>query len=960
MASGNSNEMNKKDFLEMDSFFWSPAYLEPSAWIEHLPFAFWLIENLRPGTVVELGVYNGTSYFSFCQAIDRLDLSTKSFAIDTWQGDEHAGFYSDAVYDKVNSYNKDHYAKFSTLIRSTFDEARRYFEDGTVDLLHIDGLHTYEAVKHDFETWLPALSPNAIVVFHDINVREREFGVFRFWNELKAKYDHFEFDFGSGLGIIALGTGYNDFLRSLFKDNKSAVHYSFLRNFFAERGQFFQKTLEVFFIKDDLAVSRKSLEQMALSQEKPKDISIENNLYRRKNVRLQVFLDRRQDQLKELEAKLNELNGELKNAKEAAKKSELMMGQLQFTNFIMKEELHAHAQAALARPERPAFSQSRHDTIDTQNSYEESSGSGVINTNPVDFPALGNVQELTIVHEEEGITHSSNDEFQVTTKAAPVMSQTDPPVSQKTFGKQFFSALPFFMRKNLLLMRWAMQGTKEKNKYRLEFLKKHRHVPHDLVDEYMAIDASALFDRNWYLAKYPDVKDDNADPILHYLLHGYKEGRDPGQSFSTNKYYQHYADIKDEGINPLVHYIFHGKREGRTAFITERGGYSFPYPVVPAGLVQSNLADSGESATTTQIIKPMQTAEPDFLQRRAQTKDRKDITAIKTVAFIAQPEYFSFHYEKVLEDLYSVRYFSNSFSEDPAFFKDLVEFDADINIFFRGEIVPQTVLESLSGIRVNLSSEPFPKIIDRAVKYTQDSLDRFEFFLRIFDRSYDYIFHYDEVSKNFFEAQGIELSGYFPFPVATELIKPATTEKKWDLFFSGRSTPHRDKFFGPLKRDFNFLHINHGVVGADLLDFIHKSKISVNIHAENELSWEPRTQFLVAAGSLLVSEPLSPTSSFRPGIDFIEINDPWGMYETCRNILANYDAYRHIAESGRKRVEMALSSRKTFPVFFNELLMGKYKSASFNKNRVALQPLKTNLRYNGFEHLLAEYLNEHA
>ncbi len=226
--------------VDKKSFFWSPDYLEISAWIEHIPFAFWLVETFKPKMIVELGVHNGVSYFSFCQAIKTMNLNTTCYGIDTWQGDEHAGFYDSRIYDNVVSYNSSKYSGFSTLIKSTFDDAKNYFIDGSVELLHIDGLHTYEAVKHDFYNWLPKLSSNALVILHDINVRERDFGVFQLWNELKEKYAHFQFDFGHGLGVVAIGEVIQEELKILFQPYNSATYYSFLKNIFFDKGFFLQ------------------------------------------------------------------------------------------------------------------------------------------------------------------------------------------------------------------------------------------------------------------------------------------------------------------------------------------------------------------------------------------------------------------------------------------------------------------------------------------------------------------------------------------------------------------------------------------------------------------------------------------------------------------------------------------------------------------------------------------------
>ena len=204
------------DFIFKRSIFWRPSYIAQSAWLEHIPFAFWLVDTLKPRKIVELGTHYGSSYFSFCQAIMKLDLETQCYAVDTWGGDEHAGQYGEEVYRQVSEHNQQHYSDFSTLVRSTFDQALGHFPQGSIDLLHIDGLHTLEAVRHDFESWLPKLSDRAVVIMHDTNVRERGFGVFQLLDELKQQYPHFEFAHGHGLGVIGVGSEQSPEMMSLY------------------------------------------------------------------------------------------------------------------------------------------------------------------------------------------------------------------------------------------------------------------------------------------------------------------------------------------------------------------------------------------------------------------------------------------------------------------------------------------------------------------------------------------------------------------------------------------------------------------------------------------------------------------------------------------------------------------------------------------------------------------------
>ena len=69
---------------------------------------------------------------------------------------------------------------------------------------------------------------------------------------------------------------------------------------------------------------------------------------------------------------------------------------------------------------------------------------------------------------------------------------------------------------------------------------------------------AALFDTQFYLTNYQDVRESGADPIAHYLEFGWKEGRDPSPSFSTAAYLKANPQVEQSGECPLIEYVTHG------------------------------------------------------------------------------------------------------------------------------------------------------------------------------------------------------------------------------------------------------------------------------------------------------------------------------------------------------------------------------------------------------------------
>ncbi len=215
-ASGGSMRTTSAPAWLSPASYWQPARIVSSAWLEHAPFAFWLMDELRPRSVVELGTHWGFSFFVFAEAVRRLGIETEISALDSWEGDDQAGFYGEDVYESVRSTAEQEYPGFTRLLRGYFSDSRLLVADDSVDLLHIDGRHGYEDAREDYEQWRSTVRDGGVVLFHDIAEYGDGFGVWQLWEELAPRHPSFAFSHGHGLGVLGVGDVRSDGLAALF------------------------------------------------------------------------------------------------------------------------------------------------------------------------------------------------------------------------------------------------------------------------------------------------------------------------------------------------------------------------------------------------------------------------------------------------------------------------------------------------------------------------------------------------------------------------------------------------------------------------------------------------------------------------------------------------------------------------------------------------------------------------
>jgi GT2 family glycosyltransferase/tetratricopeptide (TPR) repeat protein len=539
----------------LSSIFRRPHRIgKPSGWWGHVPFAAWVVEACEPRVLVELGTHHGVSYAAFCEAVLQAGLPTRCYAVDHWEGDAHAGRFSDEVYQDLLAFNQQHYAAFSELVRMEFDAAAGTFEDGSIDLLHIDGFHTYEAVRHDHDTWKRKLSPRAVVLFHDTNVRRDDFGVYRLFAELAAGLPHFEFLHGHGLGVIAHGPQAPAAIRQLCAASHGSATLS-IRDRFAAVGA----------VWAGLAREQEALHSFKLQVEALQD----------HRHTAEASRDAAQGRLDQALRERDEALAETRNAIRAERERDVALGRVYLLQARLEEARAEAARAAAPAIAAPVPTEDivRLETqLATQASRlaeaeqarqalaEELAQSGRHHAAAVQWFEEVQTERTALVAATLGMRdHLATYATSVGRMVSDLMRRHGEVTG---FDQTAASATAHASAPALpsLLRRFRPKTAPAALRWLTPAVRRYRATRHPIAQ---AVRRSMFFDARWYADTYPDVKRSGVDPAYHYTVFGSSEARDPSPWFSTSGYLRQNPDVAQSGVNALYHFEAFGRREHR-------------------------------------------------------------------------------------------------------------------------------------------------------------------------------------------------------------------------------------------------------------------------------------------------------------------------------------------------------------------------------------------------------------
>jgi Methyltransferase domain len=198
--------------------------LPPGPSLRHAALEYDLAAAVRPRLLVDLGTGDATSFFAFCQSMSDHTIDGTCYAIDTWEGKDPEAADS---FEAVNGQARRRFPGITYVVRMAPADARRHFDEETVDLLRIDGSRADVVAGADVAAWLRRVRSGGLVLWHGAADNPS------LWSLIASACRHFVFSEGrGGLGVARKDGPEPDaeLLRLLFSENEGLDLERFYRH----------------------------------------------------------------------------------------------------------------------------------------------------------------------------------------------------------------------------------------------------------------------------------------------------------------------------------------------------------------------------------------------------------------------------------------------------------------------------------------------------------------------------------------------------------------------------------------------------------------------------------------------------------------------------------------------------------------------------------------------------------
>ncbi|GBD34509.1 hypothetical protein HRbin35_00234 [bacterium HR35] len=187
---------NSNNTEEIFNFAWNfyGGLIRPIQIKEEFVELLKIFQEQNPKYVMEIGTAGGDTLFCFCK-LARNDATIIS--IDLPEGPFGGGYpeWKILIYQAFKKENQKLYLlREDSHKQETLEKVKQILGNNQLDFLFIDGDHSYEGVKKDFEMYSPLVKKRGIIAFHDIAKHpiDSECFVDVFWKEIKNNFKNRE------------------------------------------------------------------------------------------------------------------------------------------------------------------------------------------------------------------------------------------------------------------------------------------------------------------------------------------------------------------------------------------------------------------------------------------------------------------------------------------------------------------------------------------------------------------------------------------------------------------------------------------------------------------------------------------------------------------------------------------------------------------------------------------------